>query len=257
MRSLSKINNFALLALLFIIHMISTPCAAEPHHTICSNNTKTYTRNSPYGKNLRNLLNSLSVNTYLEEGFYNTSFGTDDDQVYGQALCRGDVAADVCKSCVSNASEEIMKQCPGAREAFLWYEKCQIQYSYSMSLNEAYTGKYPDSNDYEKNVSNPDSFHKDLKDLMNNLSNKAAYGHSKFMFATGKSNSVSKIETTYGLVQCTRDISPKSCKSCLDYAWGDLDGCCGHRQGGTLFSRSCNMRFELYKFYEESSANGK
>lgn len=234
--------------------MIFTLISAEPHFTFCPDTAHNYELNSTFEKNLRSLFDSLPLKTSLNEGFYNTSVGNGTNSVYVQALCRGDVTSKVCHNCVQNASQEIMKQCQ-REEAIIWYELCQIQYSYSNFFgSNVYTGKYPDS-DYEmKNVSDPAHFHVIWKDFMENLIVKVAFGHSELMFATGKTK-ISESETIYGLVQCTRDVSHEICKSCLDSAFGDLDGLCGFRQGGTVFSRSCNMRFELYQFYSRSTAN--
>ncbi|OMO64904.1 hypothetical protein COLO4_31717 [Corchorus olitorius] len=76
---------------------------------------------------------------------------------------------------------------------------------------------------------------------------------SELLFRFGEVE-VNKKETIYGLVQCTRDISRSECRNCLDSAFGDLDGCCGFRTGGSVLSRNCNMRFQMYKFYNASSS---
>ncbi|KAK2977256.1 hypothetical protein RJ640_005518 [Escallonia rubra] len=187
------------------------------------------------------------------QGFANTSVGDGSDQVYGQALCRGDVTPEVCRKCVQNVSKEIMEECQ-SKDAIMWHELCQIQYSYQMFFSlEVYTGKYPDSNEEEKDV--PDQAHfQSVKSLMNTLSEKAAHDASSLMFATGKKE-FSKAETIFGLVQCTRDISPNGCRSCFAQSLGDLGACCGHRQGGTVFSRNCNVRFEAHLFYGQAEGN--
>ncbi|KAK2977253.1 hypothetical protein RJ640_005515 [Escallonia rubra] len=209
-----------------------------------------YTSDSPFEKNLKSLLESLSTDTSLKEGFYNTSVGNGSDRVFGQALCRGDVTPKACQKCVVNASQEIMEECQ-SEDAIIWYELCQIQYSYQMfSSLTVYTGKYPDSNNMEKNVSNQDHFQV-VHSLMNELSEKAAYDASNLMFATGKVK-YSQSETIFGLAQCTRDISQDDCRKCFTQALGDLQGCCNSREGGTVFSRNCNVRFEMYPFYKDS-----
>ncbi|XP_059635969.1 cysteine-rich receptor-like protein kinase 10 [Cornus florida] len=246
-----------MLLLMLLLLVLSTHVSAEPHFTSCQYDTifMNYTLNSPFETNLKRLLETLSSNTHLNEGFYNTSIGNDNNQVYGQALCRGDVTPRVCQECVANASQEIMRECRSVA-AFIWYESCQIQYSYREFFSTMiYAGKYPDSNDPEKNVSEPVQFNAAVTSLMKSLSNEAAFGGpSKLMFATG--NTFSGTKTIYGLVQCTRDISPSDCSICLDFALKDLDACCNSRQGGTVFSRNCNVRFEVYRFFDESTRNG-
>ncbi|KAK3024969.1 hypothetical protein RJ639_042776 [Escallonia herrerae] len=224
-----------------MLFLMLTLAGAEPHSTFCSDTTANYTSDSPFEKNLKSLLESLSTNTSLKEGFYNTSVGNGSDRVFGQALCRGDVTPKACQKCVVNASQEIREECQ-SEDAIIWYELCQIRYSYQMFFSSmVYTGKYPDSNNMEKNVSNQDHVQA-LHSLMNELSEKAAYDASNLMFATGKVK-YSQSETIFGLAQCTRDISQDDCRTCLTQALGDLQGCCNHREGGTVFSRNCNVSF--------------
>ena len=225
--------------------LLFTPVTADPLDKACSN--KTYPPNSPFENNLKGLLRSLSSNTHLT-GFNSTSVGSNTNQVYGRALCRGDVAAKDCKNCVENASQEIMKVCK-SEEAIIWYEFCQVQYSYQMFSVMVYTGKYPDSNSQKKNVSDPGRFYSVLKDLMGNLTNEAAFDPANLMYAVGEAK-LSRNISIYGLVQCTRDQPGVLCSNCLMSAFGDLSGCCKSQEGGTILSRSCNMRFEVYRFYK-------
>ncbi|XP_059661548.1 cysteine-rich receptor-like protein kinase 15 isoform X2 [Cornus florida] len=256
---LTKIDTLvSMLFLMVLLLAISTPVSAEPQSTACQDDTNVmnYTLNSPFEKNLKHLLDTISSSTPHNEGFYNSSIGNDSNQVYAQALCRGDVTPRVCQKCVENASQEIMEECT-SQAAIIWYEKCQIQYSYLMffSTRQAFTGKYPDWNKKMRTVSDPIPFSAALKSFMKNLSTKAAFDPSKLMFATGNIK-FSRTEKIYGLVQCTRDISPSDCSICLDFTLADLEGCCYSREGGTVFNRNCNVRFELYKFFDDSTDNG-
>ncbi|GMP75296.1 hypothetical protein CsSME_00032444 [Camellia sinensis var. sinensis] len=246
MRShMRKIDKDALSAINFLmvsLFVISTSVRAEPNFISCDVSPANYTQNSPFGNNLKRLLESLWSNTPLSQGFNSTVFGNSTDQVYGQALCRGDVTPEVCRDCVQNASLEIMTVC-STQNAIIWLEFCQVQYSYRPFYSwDGYTGMYPDSNKDEKNISDSVGFVVVLKDFMNKLSDQAAFNPSNLMFATGKTK-ISTNETIYGFVQCTRDISR------------NLDGCCDYRQGGTVLSRNCNMRFQLYPFYNEPTVN--
>ncbi|XP_039169823.1 cysteine-rich repeat secretory protein 38-like [Eucalyptus grandis] len=209
-----------------------------------------YSTNSTFGSNLKLLLDSLSYNT-AKKGFYNTTIGEGLDRIYGQALCRGDASSTACESCVSNASQEIMKLCT-AEDALIWYELCQVRYSFQdFFSNMVYTGKYPDSNSQDKLASDPADYYTYLMYLMKNISTEAAYVNSTQMFATGQIN-YSLSQTIYGLVQCTRDMSSNDCYNCMDSALGDLKACCYLREGGTVVSRNCNARYEPYRFFNGS-----
>ncbi|KAK3431862.1 hypothetical protein EUGRSUZ_E03719 [Eucalyptus grandis] len=209
--------------------------------------------NGTFESNLKLLLDSLSYNT-ATTGFYNTTVGEGLSQIYGQALCRGDASSAACEGCVSNASQEIMKLYT-AEDALIWYELCQVRYSFQDFFSKmVYTGKYPDSDYQEKLASDPARFYTCLMYLMKNISNEAAYVNTTQMFAVGKINK-SVSQTIYGLVQCTRDMSDKDCYSCLESALADLRACCYTREGGTVVSRTCNVRYELYRFFNGSTTS--
>ncbi|CAL5410925.1 unnamed protein product [Camellia sinensis] len=255
-----QINKDALSAMIFLMLSLFLLCdsvSADPKSISCDSSPTNYTPNSRFGNNLKILLESLSSNTPLNQGFNSTAIGNNTDQVYGQALCRGDVTPEVCRDCIKNASQEIMTVCP-TQNAIIWHEFCQVRYAHLpfFSLMMVYNGLYPDSNKQEKNISDRVSFIKVLKDFMNKLSDEATLNPSNPMFVTGKTK-FSRNESIYGLVQCTRDISHSDCRDCLNFEIGDLEGCCSYRQGSTIFSRNCNMRFQLYQFYNESTINGQ
>jgi hypothetical protein len=250
-----KMEKDLISAMVFlIIPLLTGPILAsgDPVFTFCNPDYRNYTLNSPFENNLKLLLESLPTNTSVT-GFYDNNSTGEDPKVYGQALCRGDVNSTACRDCVETASQEILKQCK-SEDAIIWFEFCQVRYSLqsSFSLSE-YTGKYPQQIYLEKNLSiNPVHFDQVLTYLMNNISSEAAFDPLKRMFATGEIK-FSRKETFYGLVQCTRDISDTSCDSCLVGALGDLHICCDSREGGIIVSKLCNMRFELYQFYNASS----
>ncbi|KAL1829797.1 hypothetical protein ACET3Z_008209 [Daucus carota] len=248
MEPLGKVRNIPLLAFFLFLHMILSPSLAEPNQIFCSESEK-YTPNSSYEKSLNNLLDLITLYT-PKDGYYNSTFGSGGDQVYGQALCRGDVTREVCQDCVANASRAIIKKCGGDKEAILWYEKCQVQYSYSPGFASTYAAKFPDSNEHEERVvDHRDQYKKEVMRLMDSLAKETS--GSKSMFRTKKTKSEST--TIYGLVQCLRDITKISCDDCLERALGELYDNCGYSQGGTVFSRSCNVRFSVNKFYRETT----
>ncbi|KAF5943357.1 hypothetical protein HYC85_017434 [Camellia sinensis] len=254
-----QINKDALSAMIFLVLSLFLLCdsvSADPKSISCDPSPTNYTSNSRFGNNLKILLESLSSNTPLNQGFNSTAIGNNTDQVYGQALCRGDVTSEVCRDCIKNASQEIMTVCP-TQNAIIWHEFCQVRYSHLPFFSSmVYNGLYPDSNKQEKSISDRVSFINVLKDFMNKISDEAILNPSNLMFVTGKTK-FSRNESIYGLVQCTRDISHSDCRGCLNDEFGDLEACCGYRQGGTIFSRNCNMRFQLYQFYNEPTINGQ
>nr|DAD20614.1 TPA_asm: hypothetical protein HUJ06_022077 [Nelumbo nucifera] len=236
------------------IIILCRPNSAQPLDFFCPENTIVYDSNSSFAANLNRLLISLASNTAASDGFYNTSVGSDSDQVYGLALCRGDVTADVCQNCVNTASQGILQECQNKQEAIIWYEFCQLRYSYWKFFSMmVYAGKFPKWNEREQNVTNPDEYSNIWDNLMRNLISQTE--SDRRMFATGEVISISKTEKIYGLMQCTRDIIRDECGNCLRNGVGDIQRGPFSRRGGMVLGTSCNLRYEPYLFYNGSSAS--
>ncbi|CAL5344659.1 unnamed protein product [Camellia sinensis] len=62
-------------------------------------------------------------------------------------------------------------------------------------------------------------------------------------------------KTIYALMQCTTDLSPDDCNTCLETAIANTSTCCSKSRGARLFSRSCFLRYEFYAFYDDVSKN--
>ncbi|KAJ6397042.1 hypothetical protein OIU77_021975 [Salix suchowensis] len=199
----------------FLIVLLSTifaPVVADPLYTACLTEYGNYDLGSPFEKNLKVVVQTLpSISS--STGFNNTASGIFPDIVSGQALCRGDVTSSACQTCLREASQKLLEECK-SKDAAIWYEACQIRYSFQnlTSLN-VYAGKYPVLESEKKSVS----------------------------------------DTVHFYDYCTRDIREDECQECLSFALLDLKGCCSSKQGGIVVSGSCNLRFELYKYYNASS----
>ncbi|KAJ6999590.1 hypothetical protein NC653_010344 [Populus alba x Populus x berolinensis] len=250
-----KFRGQALLAMCFLIILLSMLFAlvlADPLFKICSTTEYgDYDQKSPFGKNVKIVLETLTSIT-SSTGYNSAAIGEFPDKVTGKALCRGDVTSSACQTCLRDASQKLLKDCE-SKEAIIWYERCQIHYSFqNITSLDVYAGKYPDMESHNKSVSDPVHFYDNVRFLMDTLSNEAALNRSKLMFETGEIK-FSRNETIYGHVQCTRDIREDECHKCLSSALIDLKGCCSSKQGGIIVSRNCNVRFELYKYYNTSS----
>ncbi|WCJ20310.1 cysteine-rich RLK (RECEPTOR-like protein kinase) 10 [Euphorbia peplus] len=247
---MEKVSHLALKLFFFIFliapFLILSKSINETHiHTECSDNTLINTR---FEHNLNILLHNLTSNTPLT-GFNNTSVGDSLDIVFGQALCRGDINASQCQTCVEVAAEHLRNSC-NSKAGIIWYEHCYVRYSYQQFfLSQVYGGKYVDWETQEPNVSNLIYFDQVLMFLLNNISDQASNNPS--MFATGEIK-FSDNETIYSLVQCTRGIPAKECDYCVGSAISELRGCCNSRPGGIMVSWDCNVRYELYSFYNSS-----
>ncbi|XP_038975175.1 uncharacterized protein LOC108510788 [Phoenix dactylifera] len=235
--------------ILFVSALFTTVYASENTWYECSTDSN-YTTNSTYHSNLNLLLPSLSSAT-LSSGFATLSKGHPPDRVFGLASCRGDVSQDTCQSCLSTADGDLLRLCPSGKSAAIWPESCFLGYS-----NRSFSSSSSDDNSFgellcnDRNVSEPRRFENLVRELLDNLTERAAY-QSALMFATGEAK-FTTLTTLYGLVQCTRDQSGDDCYRCLMVSAGYIPNSCWAKQGGRVWAYNCIMRFEIYPFYNES-----
>ncbi|KAG2239980.1 hypothetical protein Bca52824_091211 [Brassica carinata] len=123
---------------------------------------------------------------------------------------------------------------------------CMLRYSNRNIISTViYDGGYIRLNG---NVSSnqEDRFEDLVSTTMNQAADKAANSSRKFY--TIKANWTA-LESLYGLVQCTPDLSRYDCLRCLHQS---IDGMPLNKIGGTLIWPSCNARYELYLFFNET-----
>ncbi|CAL5410920.1 unnamed protein product [Camellia sinensis] len=214
-------------ALHHFVHAIAAP------YELCSNTTIS-TTNSIFDYNLEMLLDSLSSIAPVSK-FYTTKMGNDQDRLFGLFLCYNFVATQQCENCIASATQDIKNRCENRNKAVVWEENCQLRYS-----NESFFGTM----DVTGNICQYNSENVSDDELAFN----ASYG----MYATEAVN-FTDTETIYALVQCTTDLSPDDCKTCLETAISNTSTCCSKSRGARLFSRSCFLRYEFYAFYEDAS----
>ncbi|XP_056689081.1 cysteine-rich receptor-like protein kinase 25 isoform X2 [Spinacia oleracea] len=239
------------------ILLFASPTKSQPTFSayICGDPFFNYTINNPtYKANLHTLLSSLISNWRINNyGFYNNSVGHELNQVYGVALCRGDVPTSDCKVCVDYAAARIALDCPTQNSAIGWYEECMIRYS----NNNIFKGEMSHprfnitSRDYNK-VPDPKSFNLTISNLMNKLALKAASGDSRRKFATGEVNVSSKLRV-YALLQCIPDLEEYDCLNCLNLIINyTIADCCYAKEGVRTGGPTCNVRYENYPFYKSA-----
>ncbi|XP_038975173.1 putative receptor-like protein kinase At4g00960 [Phoenix dactylifera] len=235
--------------LFFFLLNHSPPAAADSLYKFCGRSGN-YTPNSTYASNLNLLLTSLDSNTSNSGGFSKSIFGQDPNQIYGEALCRGDTNASVCRSCLDTAIQNAPILCPYAKCVVIWYDYCLLYYS-----NRHFLTTIDTSNEIlmynVNNITDPSRFHKLVDVLMDRIADWAAYNSTE-MFATGEMmNSTNPPSpTTYGLAQCTRDLSTSECRQCLSSMLNPTDPRLEGRQGARVLGGGCNYRYEIYSFYE-------
>lgn len=245
--SYSSTLSSSTILLLTLAILLQTSFAVDPLSYSCSN-PQNFSSNAPYHSNLKTLLTFLSYKT-PPTGFGLASVGQYHNQpAYGLSLCRGDVSPSDCKTCVAEATTELLKRCPYNKGAIIWYDNCLFKY-----LDQDFFGHIDNTNKFSllnvQNVSDPDAFNHKTKELLSRLAEEARV--SPKMYATGEVKLGAMNITLYGLTQCTRDLSGNDCKKCLDDAISELPNCCDAKEGGRVVGGSCNVRYEIYPFLKE------
>ncbi|XP_057499034.1 cysteine-rich receptor-like protein kinase 10 isoform X2 [Actinidia eriantha] len=198
-----------------------------------------------YQKNLKGLLHSLSSNASVSKSNYFTK-GNDPDRLYGLFLCYEYVGKDACEKCIKNATLDIQNLCPNSNEAVVWEELCQLRYS-----NKQFFGHLDITEniwkDNSKNISEPNWYSSVVNNTLHNLTRVAAFGLG--MFATGEKN-VTGTQSIYAVAQCTTDLSPDECHTCLETAIVNISSCSYFPRGARFLSPSCHLKYECYPFYQ-------
>ncbi|KAF3451651.1 hypothetical protein FNV43_RR07746 [Rhamnella rubrinervis] len=229
----------------------TTPQSPDFRYNCSSNGNSTTTNiTSAYRANLNSLLSSLSSNNQTtiinNHGFYTSSLGDYPNTVNLISLCRGDIDPENCQSCVKKSTAKIVEVCPQEMEAVIWFDVCMLRYSnrFIFGIMEI----HPTSIGFlRRNVSDVDEFYKRLGTLLSGLRSRAASGGSDRKFAAD--SAVSDLNTIYALVQCTPDLEELDCSECLEYVASAVPNCCYGREGIKIFTPSCNLRVEPYRFF--------
>ncbi|KAI3981186.1 hypothetical protein MKX01_016321 [Papaver californicum] len=74
---------------------------------------------------------------------------------------------------------------------------------------------------------------------------------SPSLFSTGTKN-YTRVNTVYGMVQCTPDLTPSICATCLRSAIQLIPIYCYGKRGARVLYPSCTFRYEIYPFYGQS-----
>jgi hypothetical protein len=239
------LSSFLLLLLLLLI---APGAAAQPWQS-CGN-TDNYSANSTYQSNLASLAKALPANasrsaTLFAEG----SAGALPDAVYALALCRGDINATACGACVTTAFQDAQQLCAYNKDAAVFYDACYLRFS-----NKDFIASATNNGDAivlmnSQNVSSPvRAFDAAVAVLLNATADYAAANSSR-RFATGEEGFDATDPTIYGLTQCTPDMSPAECRTCLRSIISDMPQYLSGRRGGRIIGMRCNFRYDLYSFF--------
>ncbi|KAI6705966.1 hypothetical protein NL676_008928 [Syzygium grande] len=247
--------SFAFWISCLILFIPGTPVSAQTYLQERCADRGNYAAYSKYQDNLGRLLSGGLDNKGPIYGFYNTTEGEEPDKVYGLFLCRPDVAANLCQSCIDAATKLIVERCPGQKEATIWYDECFVRYANRSFFSIMETSPIifiVNAADMEQTFDNEDLETK-VMDFAWNVTNLAISTES--LYATININ-VSSSVSLHELAQCTPDISNSECRICLLTAIGQYSTVFNYKRGGArILQPSCNMQYELRRFHGEPQTN--
>ncbi|KAL2931616.1 Cysteine-rich receptor-like protein kinase 19 [Bienertia sinuspersici] len=210
-----------------------------PHDTFQHANCSVdrhFEQGSKYQINLFYLLSNLTLKSETRQ-FYNLTSGEGPNKVYGLFYCYEDSNNLMCQSCIETAATEIVQNCTSSVEGIVWYDYCLLRYAdrYIFSVNDVSTYHF-----YAEGPANYSRYNQQLTHSFIRLSEVASSGDSL-------SSSVSE-ESEFGdelamsaKVECTPDLSPSDCGSCIDTGLSRLE-LKGHEIGGVL-QPSCRLDY--------------
>jgi len=167
--------------------------------------------------------------------------------VYALALCRGDISASACADCVATGFQDAQQLCAFAKDATVCYDSCLLRFSNTNFIATTDNDVLLIVMNAKNFTESADSMRLMLFTLLNATSQDAASRSGRFTTAR---LDISSLPTMYCLVQCTPDLTAGECAACLrdfpQLTLRYLDG----SQGGRLIGVRCNMRYEIYPFYQ-------
>ncbi|KAI3790771.1 hypothetical protein L2E82_04062 [Cichorium intybus] len=235
------------------IYLLNILTIAQPQpdfvDKVCDNDFS-YTANSTFRTNLDQTLANLTT-TNSGYGFFNSSSGQDPDTAYAIGLCRGDTTDPIaCGSCINKSIVKLREVCPDQKVASVYYDNCMVTYSNIVILGKNRQKDFIAHNSSIYANNSLESFNRDVLGLVENLTTRAAAGSPLLKYATGmiiQPNS----SKTYGLVQCTPDLTELQCSNCLGNAVAQIARCCYGKIGVRVLLPKCNLRYEDFQFYDD------
>lgn len=213
----------------------------------CPNESFPENRANAWEESLSTLLSYVTSNSSRNGGFATGEIGDGTVVLYGLAMCRADIgdSSSDCQNCLNNASSSMRQMCPMRTRAIIWYEQCELRYS-----NQSFFGTLDEvGRTFCSLEDSSEAYDSATMDLMMKLVEEAP---NRPLLSAAGNQSVGRTESSYGLVQCTRDLSSDDCRRCLTKGMTEASSTCRMRRGWRYLSGSCNLRYEKFAFFDAS-----
>ncbi|KAL4562447.1 hypothetical protein LXL04_034652 [Taraxacum kok-saghyz] len=189
---------------------------------------------SNFNTNMRNLLDLLTKNAPLRNGFYETSIGNKSDQVYGVVQCKSNISAKDCANCLKSKTESL-DSCPESTSMATLSTFCTLKFS-----DENLSGVWDNFSSASFGVNgldNPSVFSKGYS-MMEGLATTVPDQPLMYQATDVDLGGDGK---RYGLAQCNRDMSKLNCQNCLEDRLVNYRSYLENRTGWEILGISCSM----------------
>ncbi|KAJ1291268.1 hypothetical protein BS78_02G303900 [Paspalum vaginatum] len=248
----------ALLAAIVVgLAVLPSPAVATEFPPSCDTGSR-YVTNSTFQTNLNLVEAALPANASASPaGFATASIGAAPDQANALALCRGDVNASTCATCVAAAFRDGRQACPLIKGATVYRDACVLRYASTQFLDFIRDDQWMpselvanvDTTSGSVNATNA-RFSAAVTGIFTALVDRAraASNSTRKYFATGVMEFDPKI---YGLAQCAPDLSPVQCYDCLgQLVLASTQFQSGRSPGTSVFVVWCQLRYSVLPLYE-------
>ncbi|KAF8067446.1 hypothetical protein N665_1153s0014 [Sinapis alba] len=218
----------------------------------CLDSQGKYKPGSEYEELLLTNIRRFYIDSMVKQGY--TLFGS--STLSAVLQCRGDSAGTKCRDCFATALAALLRKCPWYKGRIIWYDECLLTFSskYSTGMID-YDNIFCMSN--AKKLGDKLGFARVWNTLMDNLTtiaiSRVDYPEPDALYSVGETRF--KGDTIYGMVQCTRDITPQACEECLVYSRFHFQDCLNDKRGARFVGGSCTFRFEFYPFISKAGPN--
>nr|CAB3499983.1 unnamed protein product [Digitaria exilis] len=240
-----------LLVVIVFLAPVMPNVAGEPWQA-CGD-TGNYEPQSSYLTSINSIAATLPGNASASPDLFATAVaGNIPEQVSALGLCRGDANATSCSSCLAQAFRTMPDTCPSNKDAALFYDNCMLHYSNIPFLHDdgfwpigvvAYLMEY-----FNFSVkSEPERFNLVVAALLNATADYAA-NNSTRRYAAGEAHFNQEYPKVYSLAQCTPDLTPARCRSCLAYIIEESLSMYANLIGARTLAIRCTFRYETKPF---------
>ncbi|KAG8080245.1 hypothetical protein GUJ93_ZPchr0007g4671 [Zizania palustris] len=219
--------------------------------TLCGDDFGTFTAKSSYLASLNLIAGTLPRNASASPDLYATAVdvGAVPEQVSAAALCRGDVTAKSCLSCLTQAFANLQSACTFNKDATLYDERCMLHYSdiHFLSDDDSPPIEVYTINNNNVVKSDPARYNRIVAALVNATADYAAYNSTR-RYASGEADFNQEFPKVYSWAQCTPDLTPARCRSCLAQIIATEIGSYKDSIGSRTLSVKCSFRIETAPF---------